>query len=77
MKALEKYIGKRIAIYGPNYIWRGELKEVNGKFLVLSDVYQVLDTGDHDTEVCESERISDEQVFPVSAICNVGPAKWA
>jgi hypothetical protein len=72
-----RFIGQRIAIYGPNYIWRGKLESVTPTALVLSDVWQVYETRDHSTSECESERISDIQVFERNAICNAGPTTWA
>lgn len=72
-----RFIGQRIAVYGPSFIWRGKLESVTPTALVLSDVWQVFETGDHGTPDSEGERMADVQVFEKSAICNAGPTRWA
>lgn len=77
MKSLEEFVGQRIAVYGPNFIWRGLLVKVDKRSITLDDVYQIFDTGKHGSSTCEDERMSDRQVFPIAAICNAGPTEWA
>ena len=70
-------IGQRVAVYGPNFIWRGKLVSVSEYAIVLDDCYQIFETGAHQTSDCESELVGDGMIFQKSAICNCGVTKWA
>lgn len=43
---MQEWVGKRIAMVGTRYIWRGKLDEIEGPFLVLTGGYQVTDHGE-------------------------------
>ena len=75
-EAVNAMIGERIAVYGPNYIWRGLLAGVTPSDLILDDVYQIRDS-DHDAGTCEDMFFSPRQIIPRTAICNFGPCSWA
>ena len=73
---LKKFHGKRVAVFGPNYIWTGDLVEETDDTIVLSDVNQLFETGPHTTVETEHERICENMVFYKSAVCNVGDPLW-
>ena len=69
-------LGKRISVYGPNYIWRGLLVGITPQMITLDDCHQVFETGDHRTVECDSELIG-KQHFTIGAICNWGECQWS
>lgn len=71
------HMGKRIAIYGPNYIWSCTLVGETDTALIVEDVYQVFETGAHDQQSASQEKCSEIATFPKTAICNVVEPKWA
>lgn len=74
---LKKFeIGSRVAVFGPNYIWTGNLVEETDDTITLDDVNQLFETGPHTTKETEHERICDTMVFYKSAVCNVGNPIW-
>lgn len=73
---LKKFHGKRVAVFGPNYIWTGNLIEETDNTVELQDVNQLFETGPHTTKETEHEKICENMVFFKSAICNVGDPIW-
>ena len=71
------HMGKRVAIYGPNYIWTCTLVGETDTALIVEDVWQVFETGAHDQKAASLEKCSDIGTFPKTAICNVVEPKWA
>ena len=72
-----EWIGQRIAVYGPRFIWRGVLAQITTDELVMTDVYEIRSVGSHSTEDCDDEFMAERHVFRIAAICNYGPVKWA
>ncbi len=70
-------LGRRVAVYGPNFIWIGKLSGVSTETIALADVSQVDDTNSHGESSATSEWISDVMIFERAAVCCVVPAKWA
>jgi len=69
--------GKVTAVFGPNYVFTGRLVKETEQTIVLADVVQVYETGDHQSAGGDWEAISEEMIFPKTAICNVGVTSWS
>ena len=69
---LKHFHGKRIAVFGPNYIWTGRFVQETEHTVTLENVNQLFETGSHKTEDTENERICDTMTFFKAAICNIG-----
>jgi hypothetical protein len=73
---LKHFHDKRIAVFGPNYIWTGNLVQETEHTVTLTNVNQLFETGSHKTEDTENERICDTMTFFKAAICNIGDPIW-
>ena len=73
---LKHFHGKRVALFGPNYIWTGNLVQETEHTITLTNVNQLFETGSHKTEDTENERICDTMTFFKAAICNIGDPIW-
>lgn len=73
---LVHFHGKRIALFGPNYIWTGNLVQETPNTITLENVNQLFETGSHKDESTENERICDTMTFFKVAICNIGDPIW-
>jgi hypothetical protein len=71
------FLDKRVAVFGPNFIWTGKLTGVTHETLFIEDVHQVYDTGPHDTDDFSGSRICDSMVLERAAVCNVCAPIWA
>ena len=72
-----KLHGKKVAVYGPNFIWTGTLASETEKTILLTDVHQIYDTNSHSDDKADGERIADEMFHSKDAIINIGETKWA
>lgn len=70
------FMGKRIAVFGPSFIWIGRLTRETPRCITLDDVYQIYTTGQHDQNSPDKERICDVMVIEKNSICNVGATIW-
>lgn len=73
---LAHFHNKRIAVFGPNYIWTGNLVQETDNTVTLENVNQLFETGSHKTSDTENERICNTMTFFKAAICNVGDPIW-
>lgn len=71
------WIGKRVAVYGPNYIWWGTLKALTDRGVILTDVYQVDDVPDLVAGNMQGQKHSETMLCLWGAICNYSPVNWS
>lgn len=75
-----RYVGHWVAVFGPNYIWRGVLIGVTEYTLTMKNVFQIKNTDDgegHGENIASEVYYTREQTFERSAVTNCGPAPWA
>jgi hypothetical protein len=70
-------MGKRVSIYGPNFIWTGKFVGESDDAIVLEHVSQIYDTNSHAECEPDLEWITDVMIYPKCAICNIGTSRWA
>lgn len=73
---LAHFHDKRIAVFGPNYIWTGNFVQETANTVTLINVVQLFETGPHSSTETECEAICKVMTFMKAAICNIGDPIW-
>lgn len=74
--AYKHFHNSRIAVFGPSYIWTGELIQETEEAVTLKNVNQLFETGSHSSVESEREKICEVMTFPKTAICSIGDPIW-